>query len=197
MEEPFPDLSLPVQAEVEAPEEEQPNADLVANAVGDILNDPLDIGNAEVKEENLAVFQLDTADRDEVIGLLEDIDATNAESNNASIAVENVSVVQATTTPCAVSTGAGSSLLENVSAANAESNNALVTAGNLSAALAAITSTGVNVNPTECDDFDDDIIFDECEMPLPMASMRHGLVKHEDDDISGGLPFKTTVNHID
>lgn len=33
-------------------------------------------------------------------------------------------------------------------------------------------------------------------LPMPLMSVRHGIVKHEGDDVSGGLAYKATVYHI-
>lgn len=41
---------------------------------------------------------------------------------------------------------------------------------------------------------DDDIICDALVMPLPMSTLRNGMVKQENDPISGRLPFKPLVN---
>lgn len=41
---------------------------------------------------------------------------------------------------------------------------------------------------------DDDIIFEDGDMPKPMGDFRHALVKHEDDDMSGDLCYKIVVS---
>lgn len=148
LEAPFPDMSIPAPFDEE--EEEEPLIDvLVENLPVDMLNDPLGVVNTDVKEEDLTVFRLDTDDRDEVNGLMDDI--VNPENVNAPNTEENVSAVTA-------------------------------------------DASEIGANSTEDDD---EITCDAVEMPIPMTSMRHGMIKHENDHISGGLAFKLSVNtHI-
>lgn len=50
-----------------------------------------------------------------------------------------------------------------------------------------------NENPAAFIDDDVELIEPTSEMPRPMETLRHGMVKYEDDDISGKLSYKTTV----
>lgn len=146
-EEPLPDLSVPVctgNGPEDEEEGEHPIAELVESIPNDMANDPLAI--AEVKEEDLTIFQLNAADRDEVDGLLDEIEST-------------------------------------------ELLNPTLPERNLPTDASATSSTGA-----QSTEIDDDIIFVGNEMPMPMTSMRNGMLKQENDAVSGGLPFKPTAS---
>lgn len=101
-------------------------------------DDPLDIYNAEMKEEELEEFHLCTNDRSIVDGLLND--TSDAPASNAN--------------------------------------------------LFTVPQNNTAMDESEQDD---DVICDELIMPLPMASLPHGMVKQEGDEISGSMPFATQV----
>lgn len=152
-EEPLPDLSVPVCTENDSEggeEDEHSIAELVETVndmplTNDMLNDPL--ANAAVKEEDLTVFQLNAADRDEVDGLLDEIEST--EVLNKSLPEQN-----------------------------------------LPSDTSATSSAGAQLTT----EIDEDLIFVGGEMPMPMTSMRNGMLKQENDTVSGGLPFKPTAS---
>lgn len=107
-------------------------------------NDPLNIDDVRIKEEDLPVFKLNEADANEVNGIMDDPPLQDT-SNNENDASSSIGAAN------------GAILAENS---------------------------------------DDDIVFAGEVMPKPMASMRNGLIKHEDDNISGGLPYKPTVRFV-
>lgn len=131
-------IPVTVEAEINSNKEEQ-SIDI---PIGTREKDPLstDEDDARIKEEDLSVFKLDEADRDEVDGILnEAVQHGEDEINDAEDVV------------------------------------------------------GIVLIDPDVPNDDVDIEFIGEVIPMPMSSMRHGMIKHEDDDISGGLPYKPTV----
>lgn len=157
-------------------EEEKPVVDVFEN-FEDISNDPLNLFG--VKEEDLVVFQLNEADRDEAEDLLKDTREDDAECTTESAAIKQPLLVAPENTTN-VECDTISASIENTSE-NAVNAHSVVAENSYDAGSRSIASD------------DDEIYCDSHVMPMLMSSMRNGLMEQDSDDISGEFPFKTTV----
>lgn len=176
-EEPIPNLSVSVHGEL------HPNAQV----------DPF----ADVKqEEELVIFSVDVADREELRGLLDEavFDGDANDGDNSDTDAETETAKQ--------DTASNNDDSENY---NAESNNITAAAENVNTEKGAVRMPAAVINhvadqepnvsvATSADDSEVEILVDlNTPMPMPMASLLDGFVKHEDDEISGNLCYKLIV----
>lgn len=160
-----------------------PNLELSANGETDPLSD--------VKEEEI-VKPLNADDRNELNGLLSTDDGLlqptggdMAQSNE-----NNIDQNTADNEQHALATD----LLRDETAASSENAGGsapeLTAEHDISVRNELIAAEPPNGN---LDDNEIEFIGDVVEMPKPMESLRNGMVKFEDDDISGNLCYKITV----
>lgn len=87
---------------------------------------------------------------------------------------------------------------EICSFAGESSRNAIVLAANALTPIADPQNhddvEAINSAISDCSQFDDDLIFEDGDMPMPKQDFRHDLVKHEDDDLSADLCYKIVVS---
>lgn len=81
---------------------------------------------------------------------------------------------------------------KNIADANTSNTNLQTT--NSNAAESANGNKSVTAETAECNDDDDEIIFEGEFTPMPMGDFRHALVKHENDELSRDLCYKLVVS---
>lgn len=162
-----------------------PNLELSAN---DEI-DPLTI--SDIKEEEI-VKPLNADDRNELNGLLSTDDGL-LQPTGGDLAQSNENNIDQNTADNEQHALA-TDLLSDETAASTE--NAGVSAPELTAEHdISVRNELVAAEPPNgnLDDNEIEFIGDVVEMPKPMESLRNGMVKYEDDDISGNLCYKITV----
>lgn len=228
--------------------------------------DPLDIANVLVKDEDLSLFEVNDNDREEAFGIFDDelessstsavndppevdsvmntqspIHSESAATSSAATtgianndtplatdtqqtienAANNESVSEATNTNASkilpnsesIATTSGTAdvdengtqyvalatdtqtTIENAaddeSVTEAESQS-LPHSEPIASTSAAATGAGTSGIALAVDD-DDEGFFAVEQFPMPLMSVRHGIIKHENDDVSGRLAYKETV----
>lgn len=164
--------------------------------------DPLNIGNGLVKDEDLSLFELNDNDREEAFGIFDDesesssTSAVNDPPENdsgmiaqASIHSEPAATTSATMagianngTPLATDT---QQIIENAA------DDVGVTEAGLQSLPHSEPIASTSAAATGAGFFEG--FFAVEQFPMPLMSMRHGIIKHENDDVSGGLAYKETV----